>query len=314
MKNRSIVKRGSVPSESFVHMLAPCIALAFFAGAGNLAAETVEIAPGNGVSTNALKLYTGDVALSVNPGSSGGGIVTLNKGNSHTGGTSLGCGTLLVTDVGGGGRSPVGTGVFSPGAGTLRYTGPAGATIGASVAPSFESGSTSACVVDAQNDVSFAGAWYQPYGGFIKTGPGTLSIAGSDSSSNFFGASSLVGATGVFTDAHLAKKLVFNANGDAPAEGFGAFSVVEGTFRIDSGVNAFGTEIDAAGSQIGAWTTDEGTEKGAVLEIAGGQNLFIGRTVVGKQNGGATTGGDDVHTGVRVTGGETMFNGKLILG
>ena len=305
---------GKISSKSAMRVFSLCAVVAVCAGTGSLTAETVEIAPDNGVVTNAFKLYSGDTALSVNPRSSGGGIVSLNKGNTYTGGTSLGCGMLFVAPVDEGGRSPVGLGGISLGAGTLRYAGPSGAVFSSNVTSSFETATTSACVFDAQSDASFAGVWYQPYGGFIKTGPGTLAIAGSDSSTNLFGASSLVGATGVFTDALLAKKLVFNANGDAPTEGFGAFSVVEGTFRIDGGVNAFGTEIDAAGSQIGAWTTDAGTEKGAVLEIAGGQNLFIGRTVVGKQNGGVTTGGDDVHTGVRVTGGETMFNGKLILG
>ena len=305
------VQGGGHSSKIYKKAVALCAAVALSAGA---MADPVVIAPGNGVSTNALTLYTGDTVLSVNPGASGGGIVTLNKGNSHTGGTSLGCGTLVVTDVGGGGRSPVGTGVFSPGAGTLRYAGPAGATLGANVAPSFESGSTAACVFDVQNDLTYAGVWNQSYGGFIKTGPGTLSIAGNANATNWFGAADLLGVTDVFTDALLKKKIVFNANGDAPTEGFGPFSVVEGTFRINGGVNVFGSVSNAPSSQVGAWTTDEGMEKSAVLEIAGGTNTFVGYLVVGKQNGGATTGGAGVQTGVRVTGGSTTVKGRLVFG
>ena len=289
-------------------------AAAIIVGAGNLAADTVVIAPGNGATTNVLSVYSGDTALSLNPGSSGGGIVTLNKGNSHTNGTTLGCGTLLMTHPGQGDRSPVGAGVFAPGPATLRYAGPDNATFMANVAPSFQSGSTAACVFDVQNDLSFAGVWNQPYGGFIKTGPGTLSIAGSDNSTNWFSSALLLDGIGAITDASLAKKIVFNENGDAPAEGFSAFSVVDGTFRIESGVNVFGTVTNAVASQVGAWTTDEGTEKSAVLEIAGGANAFFGYLVAGRQNGSATTGGDKVHTGVRVTGGTTMVTGRMILG
>ena len=289
-------------------------AAAVIVGAGNLAADPVVIAPGDGVATNVLSVFSGDTVLSLNPGASGGGIVTLNKGNSHTGGTSLGCGTLLMTHPGEGGRSPVGTGAFAPGPGTLRYVGPDNATFRANVAPLFESGSTAACVFDVQSNLTYAGVWSQPYGGFIKTGPGTLSIAGSAASTNWFGAADVTGGTGVFTDALLANKLVFNANGDAPANGFGPFSVVDGTFRIESGGNVFGTETNRAASQVGAWTTDEGTEKSAVLEVAGGDNTFVSYLVVGRQNGSATTGGDKVHTGVRVTGGTTKIKGRLILG
>ena len=290
----------------------------FIAGAAVKAAvaATVTLAPGDGVVTNVMQLFSGGTALAVNPGTSGGGIVKLNAANGHSGGTSLGCGTLVMAGPRSTGRSEVGVNGLTIGAGTLRYAGPAGGVFEQDVASSFAQGSTAATVFDVQSDLVFSGNWNQPYGGFIKTGPGTLTIAGGTNAdvTNFFGAVDTTGGTGVFTSETLFQKLTFNANGDSPTVGYGAFSVAEGTFRIDGGVNVFGTETETSALQIGAWTTDDGAEKSAVLEINGGTNTFVGKVAIGRQNGNSVTAPGGNVSGIRVTGGDTTFCKQLHFG
>ena len=67
-------------------------------------AETVTLAPAAGVTTNVLQVYSGETALNV----AGPGTVKLNPANSHTGGTTLSGGTLVIADGGTTARSSVG--------------------------------------------------------------------------------------------------------------------------------------------------------------------------------------------------------------
>ena len=61
------------------------------AGMVSLAAmgATVTVNPGNGVVTNVQEVFSGDTALLLNSGTTGGGIVSLNEANTHTGGTTV---------------------------------------------------------------------------------------------------------------------------------------------------------------------------------------------------------------------------------
>ena len=94
-------------------------------------ADTVTLAPPDGVSTNVLALFTGDTAVEV----AGPGAVKLNPSNMHTGGTTLSGGTLILTgDIPAGGPSPVGTGTFTVSGGTLRGSGTFGGDINATAA------------------------------------------------------------------------------------------------------------------------------------------------------------------------------------
>ena len=89
-------------------------------------AETVTLAPAEGVTTNVLQVYSGDTALEF----AGPGTVKLNPANAHTGGTTLSGGTLeLSGNISGGGHSPVGAGTFTVAGGTLRGSGTFGGNI-----------------------------------------------------------------------------------------------------------------------------------------------------------------------------------------
>ena len=64
--------------------------------AGMAMAATVTVNPPAGTVTNALAFVSGDDALEVNTVATGG-TVRLNPGNTHTGGTTLGSGTLVIS-------------------------------------------------------------------------------------------------------------------------------------------------------------------------------------------------------------------------
>ena len=152
------------------------------AGCGSLlegayAAEVV-IHPGNGIETNVAAIVSAS-AVRINPGASGGGIVHLNASSSYAAPTALGCGTLVADRVAAAGTaSSLGkSGLVSIGAGTFRYDGPDG---GWTDRP-FTNDTpvrTQAAVYDIRHDLTLASDLVQAYGSFVKTGPGTLHLAG----------------------------------------------------------------------------------------------------------------------------------------
>ena len=126
-------------------------------------ADTVTLAPQDGVTTNVLSLFTGDTAVEV----AGPGIVKLNNSNLHTGGTTLSGGTLVISgNIPAGGPSPVGTGTFTVSGGTLRGTGTFGGDITG----------TGDFTIEAPNGFVLSGN--NAFGGKITIADGTLGIAG----------------------------------------------------------------------------------------------------------------------------------------
>ena len=264
---------------------------------GAVFADTVTIDPGDGVATNVQQRITGATDVVVNSGATGGGIVTLNPYNTYTGSTTLGCGTLVATALGGGSGSSLGvTSGLTLGPGTFRYAGADGASFAAPIASAVSS--TTATVLDIQNDLSISGGYTQTAGAFIKTGAGTLTVAGGD---NLFDASTLTspGSTSIAV-ANTVAPLDLNANGDAPTQGYAGFTVAEGTFRIAGGRNALGANRYA---QVGVQGTDA---KDATLEIAGGENWIATHFTVCPPRDVAGS-----RAGVRITGGTTTIgNGQ----
>ena len=269
---------------------------------GGLCADTVTINPGNGVATNVTQRITGATDVVVNSGATGGGIVTLNPYNTYTGSTTLGCGTLVATALGGSSGSSLGsTSGLTLGAGTFRYAGANGGSFAAPITSTVSS--TTATVLDIRNDLTISGGYTQTAGAFIKTGAGTLTVAGGD---NLFDASTLTSSTSSSIGyANTVAQLNLNANGDAPTLGDAGFTVAEGTFRIAGGRNALGANRY---TQVGVQGTDA---KDATLEIAGGENWIAThltvcppRNVVGSR------------AGIRITGGTTTIgnNQSMYLG
>ncbi len=266
-----------------------------------LAAATVTINPGNGVETNVTTRFTGATDLVINSGTTGGGIVTLaNPLSTHVGQTTVNSGTLVVPDGDiAKGRSSIGaSGPIVLGAGTLRASG----VLGAVVTNTYAAKSALATVLDVQDELHITNDFVQKTGCFIKTGPGTVYFSGAN---NRFGYDPNVANANVRDNS---TNLMLNANGDAPTKGIrGNVVIAEGTMVIEGGYNYF----NANQGSIGTWTTNEGTEKSAVLEFRGGTNILNKCFYPGYFNGFAgTTGGPDVRSGIRVTGG-VVSNGVV---
>ena len=259
-------------------------------------ADIVTINPGDGVATNVQQRITGATDVVVNSGADGGGIVTLNPYNTYTGSTTLGCGTLVATALGGGAGSSFGsTSGLTLGAGTFRYAGADGGSFAAPIASTVSS--TTATVLDIQNDLSISGGYTQTDGAFIKTGAGTLTVAGGD---NLFDASTLTSPANTSIGyANTVAPLNLNANGDAPTQGYAGFTVAEGTFRIAGGRNALGANLY---TQVGVQGTDA---KDATLEIAGGENWLATYFVVCPPRNV-----EGARAGVRITGGTTTLGNR----
>ena len=102
------------------------VVLATVTTSATLSAATVTINAPAGSVTNAFAFVSGEDSLAVNTGATGG-TVRLNPNNLHTGGTTLGSGTLVMAQPAHpeAGLGELGAGPFVQQGGTLRYAGPA---------------------------------------------------------------------------------------------------------------------------------------------------------------------------------------------
>ena len=141
-----------------------CLRRAIRAGivccAAAAAAETVTVNAPAGTSTNVTQVFTGDTTVAVNGGTGAtGGFVRLSPHSTHTGGTTLGSGTLDVQQ-----ESQLGGSLTFLG-GNFRYSGPAGAVWTTAI--------TNSATTTAQNwridsDLTMAGDMWSTDGLFVK--------------------------------------------------------------------------------------------------------------------------------------------------
>ena len=273
------------------------------------AADVVEINPGSGVVTNVAERIFGATDVTVNGGASGGGIVSLNPLNGYAGRTELGCGTLAVGKLDAAGKvSDLGArGVIQVGSGTFRYEGPDGGWTDRAFTN--HPAAARASIYDIRHDLTIASDMDQGYGCFVKTGPGTLYLDGTGTSSFGYGGGSpsddTSGYRAVFTP---------TANGDSPAKGFRIFHVLDGTLVLGRRGGTY--RIKATGDAgVGGWTTDSGQEKEATLEIAGGSTTVDGWLMHGSYNGKTANTSEKMPQSVfRMTGGSANFTSALSLG
>jgi len=268
----------------------------------------VTIHPGDGAATNVTEQFRGAVNLSINPGLSGGGIVSLNPNNAHYGVTTLGCGTLVVDNFANCYKnSTIGAGdMLILGPGTLRYNGPAEGATDRTISNTVSR--TQVTVFEVNSNLWFNGNFIQPGGGFIKTGPGTLHIAGSGDNYIAYGENIFA-----INDAINKNRLNIQPNGDAPTLGTAGFMIANGTVVLgEGGGNTYVNQN--YDTQIGAWTTSDGLETAGTLEIRGGVNRFQSWFNIGKQNGTAVTAPTPVQSTLRIYGGSTTLEKALDMG
>ena len=220
-------------------------------------ADTVTLAPQDGVTTNVLSLFTGDTAVEV----AGPGTVKLNNSNLHAGGTTLSGGTLVISgNIPAGGPSPVGTGTFTVSGGTLRGTGTFGGDITG----------TGDFTIEAPNGFVLTGN--NAFGGKITIADGTLGIAGgtTEFSQHLY-------MTGTSAYSQTGGAVTMDANNVQLAYGNDAtssFAMTGGTF-------------DANGRNVvvGYGATDAS----ATIDISGGAVFQNAGNVYSYQNGNSLT-------------------------
>lgn len=278
-------------------------------GAHTLALQLATTASGLSIATLAPGAFTvggvisGSGALAVNPAGSGGGTVTLAAANTFAAPLTLGCGTLAVALLADGGQpSAIGAASGDPanlilGPGTLRYTGPA-VTIDRGLTAN--AGVRKAALLSVDTSLTLTGPITNAAGALIKTGPGTLIYASP--------AASLIGRQ---QSAGITTQAPYPANGDAPANGFGCFTVAGG--KVILGAHPAQTNLFQEEVTVGAYTTDQaGQEVTAELECVGGYHRFNNYLDIGYYNGTSVTAPTPLQPTLTVSGG-TISADKLII-
>lgn len=261
-------------------------------------ADTLVIAPGNGVTTNVAEVIGGATDVQINSAATGGGIVKLAARNTYQGTTYVKSGTLEVSSIGvvsqpGGMGAPMtSAGAIRLGNGTLRYTGAGEATDRALVLAPDASIASRPGILEVTNPdatLTFLGDYSIEgnTGYFIKTGPGTLAFAHQTPGYYRFAAGSQ--ANNNFID--------FKANGDSPTKGYRAFVVANGTVVFDNPMtvtNYFANEV-----QPGALSTEAaGAETGGRLVFRNGGQICDGWISVACICGTDVTNPDYAHAGI----------------
>ena len=250
-----------------------------------------------------LKPIAGAGGLTINPTTTGGGTVTLAATNTYTGPTVVGCGTLVLPSLADGGQ-PCAAGAASAnptnlilGPGTLRYTGPA---ITLDRGLTMNPGNQKAALLAIDSDVTLTGPILVQSGAFIKRGTGTLTLAGTGPN-----------MLGQMFSASINSIASYPANGDSPANGFGAFHIAEGKCIL--GVPGQNNRV-ASEVVIGGYTTSQpGQEKTAELIIADGYTRVDSYIDIGHHNGNTITAPIPLHPRLTLLGG-TLSAINFIIG
>ena len=235
------------------------------------AAATVTVNAPAGTVTNAFAFVAGEDSLAVNTGATGG-TVHLSPYSTHTGGTTLGSGTLVLA-------KPVGA--------DEATAGPAGGVWTRAVTNT-ASAATAAVVWQIDNDLTMAGDVAQTVGAFVKTGPGTLTFT---QPFNFGGTTAVSGGT--------RRKLMDLSPDRAPTQGHSNFTVADGTVVIDTAPGDYTMTV-------GACTTLDGTETTGVLEHRSGITRTAGTLSIGFCNGSTANSTTPLSPTLRVTGGRLL--------
>ena len=270
--------------------------------AGMAFAATVTVNPPAGTVTNVLAFASGEGVLAVNTGAAGG-TVHLSPYNTHMGGTTLGSGTLVLTDAVGADQEmgELGAGPFVQTGGTLHYAGPAGGTW-ARAMTNTASAAQAAVVWQVDNDLTMDCDVAQTVGAFVKTGPGTLTLT---QPFRFGGTTAVADGT---------RRKLMNLSPDrAPTQGHSNFTLVDGTVVIDTDPGSTAVSgpvtnvLTGAGvATIGACTTLDGVETTGVLEHRSGITRTAGNLTLGFCNGSTHNSETPLSPTLRVTGGRFL--------
>ena len=262
--------------------------------------NVVTLAPGYNVTTN-VSAFGGDVTVRVNESLGTGGIVNMDPYNFYSGPTYLNGGTLVADNLLGGSVSSLG------GAGTLTFNRDIVTVRNPSATGTND---TRSVIFDVTGDLTLAGKFTNPLGGFVKTGPGILRIPGGANVTNRISA---IGGNGNL------ETVTWNANGDSTIHG-SAFELLEGTLVLGEKGGVFYINGNGADAWIGKACVDPRTNPGVqdkegVLEIRGGTVINENWLMIGVKNGfEETTPNGKPQSGIRVYGGTFEARTAIALG
>lgn len=271
-----------------IPMLAVSNTLAIAAPITGLRSLTIE--PASNTTTTVSSVISGNVGLT----KKGASTLMLAAANTYSGVTRVDNGTLVVPSLADGGQpSSIGTSTYSAtnvllGPATLRYTGPSN-VVWHGITLQADSAHAAVIRVDEGSDLALTGWINSTSGGFVKTGAGTLRIAGN--------ANNILHRQGV-TDG----RLNIGPNGEGPTQGFFGLSVAEG--RLVMGA-PFQTNTVYSRLVVGInTTTSAAAETAGELEVCNGVLNMNGQVLaIGRNNGTSTTAPEGLSSRLIVTEG-----------
>ena len=236
---------------------------------------------------------------------SGSGTVALSDNNDFTGDFRQRSGTVVAAKLANAGSaSSIGAGAaWTLGRGTFHYTGP-DVTIDR---PLFlDTGDGFPVNMRLDHDLTLTAPVTQVTGDLLKTGPGTLTLAGPGTNilGNASGAQWLGGNPAALSN-------MIDANGE-PTRWHCAVLIADG--KVSWGVPGQVVKVPYDEVWVGSHTTPNANEETTgELEITGGETYFPSHLVIGRNNGlPSTIGGDGIaRPTVTVRGG--YFNPEKVI-
>ena len=242
-------------------------------------------------------------SLSLGTVSGEGSIATAGRvslgDTSGLSGLSVASGRLTLSDI----RSDI-----TVGYGVLHYTGPDATTaksITLDPGTFSDNGVTKghAAIIQTDHDLTVTGSFNCQSGAFLKRGPGKLTLTVAEGSSSYLGRKYNTQGTNKVADNDTPALAI----GDAPATGYGAAAVIDGTLELVGG----GTFTDAESLHVGIGSVGigEGLKETAGTLVLDGPTLTVGgQCNIGFLNGFAATADEPVHSVLRVKSGTLNLN------
>ncbi len=160
-----------------------------------------------------------------------------------------------------------------------------------------------AAIIQTDHDLTVTGSFNCQSGAFLKRGPGKLTLTVAEGSSSYLGRKYNTQGTNKVADNDTPALAI----GDAPATGYGAAAVVDGTLELVGG----GTFIDSESLHVGIGSVGGGEglkETGGTLVLDGPTLTVNGQCNIGFLNGFAATADEPVHSVLHVKSGTLNLN------
>ena len=242
-------------------------------------------------------------SLSLGTVSGEGSIATAGRvslgDTSGLSGLSVASGRLTLTAI----RSDI-----TVGHGVLHYVGPDATTTNSiSLDPGTfsDNGVTKghAAIIQTDHDLTVTGSFNCQSGAFLKRGPGKLTLTVAEGALSYLGRRYNTQGSNQVADNDTPALAV----GDAPATGYGAAAVIDGTLELVGG----GTFTDSESLHVGIGSVGigEGLKETAGTLVLDGPTLTVGgQCNIGFLNGFAATADEPVHSVLRVKSGTLNLN------